>query len=179
MKVTVFSILLLLLIPGEFNKIYSAHKSSASSLPATQADAVDPYIFALFIDLHDSILQEINKRNQKSPTSGQALLEGARSRFGLNANDFAHVGVILRDVSSQLRSLHEEAVAYRDRCEADKKPQDSKIAGQFTSRQRQILISGMDKIENTISPSGWQNLKTYLNGRLKSKVRIVRPEQKK
>lgn len=179
MKATVFSILLLVLIAGEFNEICSAQKSSDSSLPVTQAGAVEPYIFALFVDLHDSLQQEINKRNQTSPSRGQALLEGARSSLGLNARDFAQAGVILQDVHTRLRSLHEEAVAYRDRCRADKQPLDSNVVRQFTSRRRQILISGMEKLEKTISLAGWQHLKTFLNEKVKPNVHMEQPYQKK
>lgn len=145
-----------------FNPLYVA---------ATQADVVDPDIFSVFIRVHESLQQEINKRNLESSPRGQTLRQGAMSTFGLSNTDFTQMGIILNGVSRQLAALHQEAIAYKKRCESNKQPLDISALRQFTTRRQQTLNLGLDKLRRSLSSSGWQNLKTYLNDQLKLNVR--------
>jgi hypothetical protein len=128
--------------------------------------------FNLFLKIHESLQREIAKRTHENPPSGgKSLRDASMSMLGIGDLDYDKAGVVIQNINQRLKETHKELIQYSDECKKSKRLVDPIIIRQFTLKRQQIVAAGIAELEAAISTAGWQNLRIYLNGTLKSQIR--------
>jgi len=125
----------------------------------------DPNIVAMFLTYYDSLSADIHaEQQQDAVAAGTAEKSAASSIGGLSVSDFRMIGTIYATVKQQLQSIDAEGIAYvQSLVRAKQAPDISKLSG-LAARRQAAIAAGIQSLQNSLSPTGWTALSSYING---------------
>ena len=125
-------------------------------LEAQALTAVDPGHIIAYLDFHEALSAEIQKRNSATPNGGRALLDGILEGMHISEADLRIVVDRSRALKADLAIVDADSAAYKNTLRQTQAVPDPQRVREFSQRRKAAVQRAADRLQQDLSPAGWQ-----------------------